>query len=326
MTPAPTTVATLVAPAELTDLLRALRAATASFDDTAWVRPAPGETGSGLATLSQDLLDALGAVGLSRPRAVGERHLLRPLVHLIHGPVRHLVVEGAQALSVETLAELHQTAILGDLSLWLLLDPTSVFTGPAPQERHRTSLLRWLDGAAEVIPSHEVLDQWSRRAGSELCAVPSLSWWTEPLRRDRELHPCPAHRHLADCLMSWGRRGLSLGQTSPTLHRQRLVEWAHRPTASVIDRWHLTAAGRDFYTPGMDALAYVAPTAADLLVRDVAPDGATVHVEGQDVPVPAERRDAVARLRTSRRVAGCHPLEPIRGIFDSVQDKRPRRR
>jgi hypothetical protein len=65
----------------------------------------------------------------------------------------------------------------------------------------------------------------------------------------------------------------------------------------------MTAAGRDLFTPGDDALGLIGASGAAL--GDVSPDGATVHVGGNAVTVAPEMRPAIARLRTRRRLAGC---------------------
>jgi hypothetical protein len=48
-------------------------------------------------------------------------------------------------------------------------------------------------------------------------------------------------------------------------------------------------------------------------------------VDGTTVAVAPEMRPAVARLRTSRRLAGCLGHEPMAGIFDDIPGI-PRRR
>lgn len=323
----PGPIAVVIASNRFDQTLRSLRPAAARHDDTAWVRPRPMTVTENLATLSQDLLDALGVVGLATPRAVGERHLIRPLVHLVHGPVRHLIVEHAELLGHDTLAELHQTAILGSVQLWLLIDLTGVVGGPAHREAASRELQGWLrDTCTSRQPSTVVEDWTGRPAAAGLCTVPPLSWWTSPLGSNWPAAPCRAHATPADCVVSWGRRAATTGDTIASLHRARLQELCRHPATTIVDRWQFTAAGRDLYTPGMDALAALHPAASEASLADIASDGSTVFVDGSVLTVPAHLRLPLARLRSSRRLAGCHPLESVRGIFDHDQDRRPRRR
>lgn len=113
---------------------------------------------------------------------------------------------------------------------------------------------------------------------------------------------------------AWVRRALTAGYVAPGLARRRLSEYTDHPDTTVPDRWALTAAGRDLLTPGADALRLTDPAA----LGDVSTDGATVHVNGRAAAVSPEMRPAVARLRTSRRLAGCLDHEPMYGLFDQV--------
>lgn len=106
-------IAALARADQLVDLTDHLRDTASRHHDTAWVHPAPSDPANNLHNMSQDLLDAIGAVGLRQPRAAGERHLLRALTHLVHGPVRHLVIDDADTLTVDTLEALHEAALIG---------------------------------------------------------------------------------------------------------------------------------------------------------------------------------------------------------------------
>lgn len=307
--------------------LRTLRPAAARHDDTAWLRPRPMPVTENLATFSQDLLDAIGAVGLAPPRAVGERHLLRSLVHLVHGPVRHLIVEHAELVGTDTLAELHQTALLGSVQLWLLIDPAGSLGGPSLRGEADQAVRHWVRDTCTTRHADAVINDWTGRpVKTGLCAAPRLPWWTSTLGDTWPPKPCRQHQTIADCVVSWGRRAAITGDTFASVHRARLAEFARHPATTVVDRWRLTAAGRDLYTPGMDALAALHPAASAALLSDVAPDGSTVAVEGTPLVVADHLRAPLARLRSSRRLAGCHPHEPMRGLFDQTQERRPRRR
>jgi len=86
--------------------LRDLRRRIADDPAVAWVVVRPRTGKDGVAPLSQDLLDAIGCVGLRPPRKVGERHLYRALPFLMHGPVRDIVVAEAQWLGEEARTEI----------------------------------------------------------------------------------------------------------------------------------------------------------------------------------------------------------------------------
>ena len=119
-------VAVLAHPSDMWNLVRTMRTLAAEHDDTAWLHPRPNAERRPVPTLSQDLLDAIGVVGLTTPRTTGEKHLLRPLTHLVHGPVRHLVIDDASLIPTWVLAELHQAAQLAAVQLWLIIDTADI--------------------------------------------------------------------------------------------------------------------------------------------------------------------------------------------------------
>jgi hypothetical protein len=322
---------------ELIDLTDRLRDTASRHHDTAWVHPAPSDPANNLPNMSQDLLDAIGAVGLRQPRAAGERHLLRALTHLVHGPVRHLVVDDADTLTVDTLEALHEAALIAHVQLWLIFDAGQRPARPSP--RYLTGF-EWLQSTCAVIRPTELTDTWERRSPMRTCELPDAAWWQRPL----DAHPwgehdTPAHdaqrcstpaQHV-DCLLGRARRAMTAGHTTATHVRHRLFEHADHPATSVEHRWALTAAGRDLWTPGMDALWQTHPDADTVRLADISTDGATVQLSDRVVDIAPMRRLAVARLRSSRRLAGCLDTEPIDGLFDQptglkVGPKRPARR
>ncbi|WP_460964980.1 hypothetical protein [Pedococcus soli] len=134
---------------------------------------------------------------------------------------------------------------------------------------------------------------------------------------------CPDHQEVTDtttakvqCLLAGLRRALTAGTVTAATARARLVEATDHPDTTVADRWALTAAGRDLHTPGTDALWQTKPAAHAAALRDVAADGCSLTHDGNTTPVHPMRQPALARLRTSRRLAGVLPTEPIDGIFD----------
>lgn len=306
---------------------RHLRTLIARHDDTAWLHPAPTRERDNLAALSGATLSAIGAVGLSTPRTVGERHLLRPAVHLLHGPVQHLVIHDAGVLGVETLTELHQTALITRTQLWLVMDLNDTPRQATPGRIDRTDLAEWVAGTCATMSTEATLDIWGKRAvATPGCHMPTLGWWTEPLDQSRPLpEPCTAHTRI-ECLLAWARRGLTTGHTTPTLVRNRLTEYTQHADITIDDMWARTAAGRDFYTHGMTALGHLHTDAQDVTLAQVSPHGATVTVHGERLIVPEMHRLPLARLRTSRRLAGCLDHERVGGVFHQMPGPNRRHR
>lgn len=325
-TPTPGPVAVLTHPTQMRTLMRSLREQASRHGDTAWVHPNVGQHRDALSNLGQDLLDAIGVVGLSQPRAVGERHLLRAVTHLIHGPVRHVIVDDAVLLPTDVLTDLHEAAIVGCVQLWLLID-TADGNVSGYTHRRAAAFLGWVNDVCTVRRPDHVQDQWRNRPVEHpRCGAPEPSWWHEPLDFELPLpFGCPHHQagpagqygsgHI-DCLLAWTRRALTAGHLAPGIARRRLDQYVEHPDLTVADRWALTAAGRDLYTPGADALGQVGVDIRTAAIRHIAPDGSTV--EGATGQVPPPMRPAIARLRTSRRLAGCLDHETVDGIFDST--------
>ncbi|WP_160010059.1 hypothetical protein [Nocardioides sp. AX2bis] len=128
------------------------------------------------------------------------------------------------------------------------------------------------------------------------------------------------------CLLGQVRRALTSGHTTATHVRARLCEYLDHLETTVDHRWALSAASRDFWTAGMDALGHTHPQAQHATLAEVAPDGSAVYVAGSWVPVVPAGRQPVAALRTSRRLAGCVETDGIDGVFDNDRGLRPRRR
>jgi hypothetical protein len=323
-TTAPGPIAVLTHPKQMRTLTRALRAHASRHDDTAWVHPNVNRHRDALANLGQDLLDAIGVVGLTQPRAHGEAHLLRPLAHLVHGPVRHVVVDDAVLLPTDVLTELHESAIIGRTQLWLLVD-TADGNVNTHNQRKAAAFLEWVNDTCTPRRTDTVEEQWRRRpVDHPECQAPDAAWWLEPLDHDQPLPSGCAHHTnelgsgRIDCLLAWLRRALTAGHLAPGIARRRLAEYADHPDTTVADRWALTAAGRDLLTPGADALRLTHPAGAAATLADVDADGAAVRVRGRPVAVAPEMRLAIARLRTSRRLAGCLSHELMYGLFDQL--------
>ncbi|GAA2165154.1 hypothetical protein [Pedococcus bigeumensis] len=336
--PTPGPIATLTPPTQMRELVRNLRTHAARHDDTAWLHPAPNAERRPIPSLSQDLLDAIGVVGLATPRSVGESHLLRPLTHLIHGPVRHLLIDDVALLPTYALDELHQCALIARTQLWLVLDtgdqPPARGTGRT-RHQHAADILEWVTATSTTLAPDQLLTTWAARPqATPQCETRSQTWWYAPLPPGPAPVACLDHEATANdttstpritCLLAGMRRALTGGTVAPATARQRLIELTDHPDITVADRWALAAAGRDLYTPGIDALTQTHPGSHRVALRDVAPDATTIHVRGTARPVGPMRRPALARLRTSRQLAGALPAEPIDGIFHLEPGVRPSR-
>ncbi|KQV71259.1 hypothetical protein ASC64_04220 [Nocardioides sp. Root122] len=323
-TPAPGPIAVLTHPNRMRNLMRTLRAHASRHDDTAWVHPNVNQHRDALANLGQDLLDAIGVVGLTQPRAHGEAHLLRPLTHIVHGPIRHVIVDDAVLLPTDVLTELHETAIIGRTQLWILVD-TADGDINSRNQRKAAAFLEWVNDTCTPRRPDTVEQQWRMRPVDHPgCQAPDAAWWLEPLQLGQPLPVGCAHHAndlgsgRIDCLLAWLRCALTAGHLAPGIARRRLAEYAEHPAATVADRWALTAAGRDLLTPGADALRLTHPTAPAATLADVETDGSSVRIGGDLVAVAPEMRLAIARLRTSRRLAGCLKHEPMYGLFDQL--------
>ncbi|GAA2735202.1 hypothetical protein GCM10009867_17020 [Pedococcus aerophilus] len=322
---APGPITALVDPRHMRTLVRTLRTTIGRHDDAAWVHPAPFGEREPIPTLSNDLLDATGVVGLRPPRTTGDSHLLRPLTHLIHGPVRHIVIDDASTLPTTALTELHELAVLAAAQLWLLIDvadrPSSRGTG-LTRDAHAADVLDWATSTAHLTHPDDLARWWATRTPANPTCPPSPPrWWHTPLTEAAPLPTaCDDHTEAGRvaCLLAKLRRALTTGDATPTAARARLTDYTNHPDTTVTDRWHLTAAGRDLYTPGLDALRRTHPDAEDTTLADIPHDGSHITLRGHDIPVHQDHQPALARLRTSRHLAGCLPHEPVAGLFDEL--------
>ena len=112
---------------------------------------------------------------------------------------------------------------------------------------------------------------------------------------------------------------LTAGHVTTTRVRQRLVDYTNHPKTSTAHRWALTAASRDHWTPGMDALGQTDPAEQHATIGDVASDSTAVGLGGQWTPIDPAKQPAVARLRTSRRLSRCLARDPIAGVFENIR-------
>lgn len=336
-TPSPGPIAVLTPPNQSANLARTLRGLVSRHDDTAWVHPRPPAPRDTLTNFGQDLLDALGTVGLNQPRTYGEAHLLRPLVELVHGPVRHLVVDDAAMLDTDVLTELHQAALVAHAQVWLLIDTSDRPATPAgghARTHQDNGLLAWVNAVCTPITPDVAEHTWAARHPAEPdCPLPAPAWWHQPLDPTASLpegcgstHGYP-HPGRIPCLLAWVRRATTAGHLAPAAARARLNEYLTHPDATVADHWAMTPARREHYTGTEDALHQLHIDGTDLRLADVSPDGQSIHhASDRTAHVPAHMAAAVTRLRTSRTLAGCLDHESLSGLFDETPGLRRRRR
>ena len=301
-----TPLVTIVPPEEAAELNANLREAASRHSDVAWVRLAPDSTKDGLPVLGQELLDASGVVGLRRPRAAGERHLLRVMSYWIHGDVRHVIVDDAQYVPIPVLQELHSACLIAGIQLWLMVDAPS-----------RTDHVEWATAMCARLTVGSLHATWKGRPEPpRLCPVrPARTWWINGGRWPITQRPCSVHRQRIDCLLAAARRQLTAGDIAPKHVRTTLSRIFEQLDSTVDDWWAVTAASRDLLTPGLDALTHLAVDGTSARLGDLNWAGEWVNPD-RDLHVPAPKRGALARLRTSRVMAGCLPEEAVLGIFD----------
>jgi hypothetical protein len=231
------------------------------------VHPAPSDAKTSLPNLSQDLLDAIGAVGRREPRLAGDRHLLRALVHFIHGPVRHVIVDDAQLFTVDALDALHEAALVGRVQLWLTFDaaqrpPRGPTVNPDPRI--------WMTDVCTTITPSKLVRVWQQREPHETCQLPAPGWWhSVPTASPAAGYagPCtnpgahPGASHQVECLLGLARRAMTAGHNTATHVRRRIEELLTHPATTAAHYWALTAADREPWTAGMDALGQTHPDA-----------------------------------------------------------------
>lgn len=207
------------------------------------------------------------------------------------------------------------------MQAWTLID-TADHRRDRHGERRIENMLDWVNATAAVQGVGDTLDQWRHRPNpNPRCLQPPADWWRTPLDTGLPLPAaCPDHAGVpggrADCLLAQSRRALTLGHVAPGMLRTRLRDYLDHPDAAVDDWWTLTAAGRDHYTAGGDALRRIGASYAR--VGDLEADATHIRVRSQRVAVPAACRPALQRLRTSRRLAGCLGSESLGGLFDQA--------
>ncbi|WP_416957728.1 hypothetical protein ACNKF0_09255 [Nocardioides sp. T5] len=332
--PQPGPIAALAHPDELGHVVERLRHVASRHGDTAWVHPAPVANASNaksiLPNLSHDLLDAIGAVGRREPRAAGDRHLLRALTHLIHGPVRHVIVDDANHLSLDALAALHETALLSSVQLWLIFDASQrADRAGAGADRHH-----WMQDTCQLTRPAALVSLWQHRPTGDECPLQTPAWWQQTYSPEEAWtcqRPHNSAHEQAGCLLSRARRAMTAGHATASQVRHRLACALEHPDTNADHYWTLTALDREPWTAGMDALGQTHPEAQGARIADVTPDGGAIRIRdghgltGPWVEVHHRHRLAVARLRTLRRLAGCIAIEPLDGVFDETPGVRGHR-
>lgn len=290
-----------------------------AVDDVAWIVARPGAAGyDGIAPLSQDLLDAIGCVGLRQPRAVGERHLYRALPYLRHGPVRDVLVTEAQWLPPRALRELVTVCACAGVTLWLLS------AGPLP-EGHlgATSAI-----AGELTAWRAVESYWRARLAivrpaAQRCPAIRDRWWAGNIAAVwSTLTPeCPVHDGRIACLLNGARAALTAAARSPRQVRDALIAIDCDGSTTPAECWQLRDAGRDAFTPAQDSLGQllaVEDQFHDVHANALTPDGGALTTPaGRVAPVPVEMRRALLRQRTHSIMCNGPDDWPLLTMFDN---------
>lgn len=279
-----------------------LRERATARDDLAWVLARPPATRDSYAALTQDLLAAMGVVGLGTPRAKGDRHPVRVMAHLMTSPVRQIVIAEAQWLPEEVLADFGEALLVTGVHLTLLA------CEPVP------GWLAWVNDHVGDTTSLQIVEQ-RLTAAAPACLLPvdrlpDLVAWAHASS------DCVVHTRRADCVVSAARRAVSSGRLAAEQAREPLTTLAIAPDSTSADWWALRAAGLDLYTPGLDAVwrSGFRGDLARLTIDQVANDGSLVAGH----PVSAEAQTCVARQRSAGVWSNGLPTWPFATIFDAV--------
>jgi hypothetical protein len=304
-------------PGAATDQLRDLRRRAADDDAVAWAVAPPPATKDTYAPLTDALLNALGCVGNRPPRAASERHMYRLLPYLRHGPVTDLVLTEAQWLVEEVIADVVTATTIAGVRLWLIVEqpvPPGLLTGLV--ERYG-QLHRWTD----------VTDYWHTRlvtapARARRCPAVADEWPMTWAGWPANARACGLHGARVRCLLAATRRELTAVCTDPATVRHLLAAVEVDPETTPDEVWALRDAGRDLYTPALDAVTRLLPPQdrlVDLHAGMVAADGSWLRTTGgQRIIVPAPMRAAVARQRTASTLCNGPADWPLLTVFGDL--------
>jgi hypothetical protein len=130
---------------------------------------------------------------------------------------------------------------------------------------------------------------------------------------------CPLHDGRMRCLLAATRRELTAARTDPATVRALLMAVEADPATSADEVWALRDAGRDLYTPALDAATHLLPSShalADLHAGMIAADGSWLRTtEGQRIAVPAPMRAALARQHTASTLCNGPGDWPLPTLF-----------
>jgi hypothetical protein len=242
--------------------------------------------------------------------------MYRVLPYLRHGAVTDIVLSETQWLAEEVIADVVTATTIAGVRLWLLVEqpvPPGLLTGLV--ERY-----------GQLHPWDGVLAYWADRlAGAPTRAAncPAVAQdWPLAWRGWAAGRGCPLHAARVQCLLAFTRRELTAARTDPGTVRELVMAVEADPATSPDEVWALRDAGRDCYTPALDAVSRLLPAErrlADLHAGMVASDGSWLRTaDGERVVVPAPMRKALARQRTASTMCNGPGDWPLLTLFTDI--------
>ena len=275
----------------------------------------------------------------SPPRAAGERHLLRALTHLIHGPVRHVIVDDAHPLTDRRPRSPPRDRPRRPRPALAPLRRRHPQHPPAhpPPRPARVARRRPTAPSPAPPPSSDMWRQRSPRSRHVRPAAAHAWWhqdptagrpWTEPCSLCRSPHtPTPP---TAGQLLprSRARRAMTAGHTTPSsVAARRIAPQSPQPPRHHCrtPMGHSAPPDATSSTPGSDALGHAHPDAQLVRLADVTPDGRSRppraqqrpqrHV-GRRPPPASPRRGPATNKPPARRMRSSS--DGTHGVFDRL--------
>lgn len=248
--------------------------------------------------------------------------MYRVLPYLLHGAVTDVVLGEAQWLAEEVIADVVTATTIAGVRLWLLVEqpvPPGLLTGLV--ERY-----------GQLRPWADVRAYWGTRlagatARAATCPAVAQQWpmqWSS-WPAESTGAACPLHDARVQCLLALTRRALTAARTDPAAVRQLVMAVEADTDTTPEEVWALRDAGRDCYTPALDAASRLLPPAhrlTDLHAGMVAGDGSWLRTSGgQHITVPTPMRKALARQRTASTMCNGPSDWPLLTLFTEVPQR-----